>query len=156
MGSDPAPSFVAVAFESAGAATGALDAVDEIEKDGVAVRDAAIVVRTAAGRIEIQQTRDLARGEGIVAGGAVGLVAGLLLGLPVGGALLGLLAGGGLGWRDRGIPDKRLRERGQSLEPGEAVLCVLVDTAGMPKARQVLGRYGEVLEAELSTDPARP
>ena len=56
-------------------------------------RDAAVVVRTEAGRIELEQAHEMAAGETLVGGGTVGLVAGLLLGLPVGGALLGLAGG---------------------------------------------------------------
>jgi uncharacterized membrane protein len=149
--SETAESFVAVAFDDVAPAEAALTAVREL--DGV--RDAAVVVRTGAGRIELHQTRELAAGEGLVAGGAVGLVAGVLLGVPVGGALLGLLGGTGLGLRDTGIPDRRLRELGEDLQAGHAVLCVLVDTAGLVRAREALTRYGEVLEAELPP-PAAP
>ena len=93
--SHSATSFVAVAFETAAAAEAALQIVQTLAANDVSVRDAAVVVRTPSGRIELQQTRELAAGEGIVGGGTAGLVAGMLLGLPVGGALLGL-AGGAL------------------------------------------------------------
>ena len=52
---------------------------------GNATEDAAIVVRTADGRVELRQTKEVAAGEGIVAGGTAGMVAGLLLGGPIGG-----------------------------------------------------------------------
>ena len=146
-----ATSFVAVVFESAAAAEGALPAVHALDADSdVSVRDAAIVVRTERGRIELQQTRDIAAGEAVVVGGTAGLVAGLLFGVPVGGALLGLAGGTLFGIRDTGIPDSRLRKVGEDLNPGQAVLCVLVDT-GLARAREALGRYGTVFEAELST-----
>jgi uncharacterized membrane protein len=147
--SDPAPSFIAVPFGDAAAAEEALSFVRDLD-ESVKVRDAAVVVRTDEGRIELQQTRELAAGEGLVAGGAVGLVAGVLLGLPVGGALLGLLGGAGFGLRDTGIPDPRLRRLGQDLEPGHAVLCVLVDDDGIPRARTALARYGEPFTVELA------
>ena len=118
-------------------------------EDGVSVEDAAVVVRMADGRLELHQTKELAAGEGAVAGGSVGLVAGLLLGGPVGGALVGIVAGGGWGLRDTGIPDDRLRQLGEKLEPGHAVLCVLV-ADGLPRVREGLAPYGEAVEAELS------
>lgn len=158
MGSDSTALFVAVALRNAPDAEDALAALHHLdgEKD-VAIRDAAVVTRTDAGRIELQQTRQVAAAEGLIAGGTVGLIAGLLLGVPVGGALLGLLGGSGLGFRDTGIPDPRLRELGESLEPGHAVVCALVDEAGAARTREVLGRYGEVLEAEVSeTEGADP
>ena len=118
-------------------------------EDGVSVEDAAVVVRMADGRLELHQTKELAAGEGAVAGGSVGLVAGLLLGGPVGGALVGIVAGGGWGLRDTGIPDDRLRQLGEKLEPGHAVLCVLV-ADGLPRVREGLAPYGEAVEVELS------
>jgi len=151
---DAVPTFVAVAFDTAAAAEEGLKAVSAVgAEDGVSVEDAAIVVRTADGRLELHQTRELAAGEGAVAGGSVGLVAGLLLGGPVGGALVGILAGGGWGLRDTGIPDERLRQLGQELDPGRAVLCVLV-ADGLPRVREALAPYGEVVDAELG--PADP
>ncbi|HEY2319109.1 MAG TPA: DUF1269 domain-containing protein [Solirubrobacteraceae bacterium] len=144
-------SFVAVGFQSAADAEAALPEVREIQ---VPIRDAAVVVRTEAGRIELQQTRELAVGEGLVGGGTVGLIAGLLLGLPVGGALLGLAGGALAGLRDRGIPDSRLRALGADLQPGHAVLCVLVDPDGLVPAREALSRYGTVFEVELAPESA--
>jgi uncharacterized membrane protein len=154
--SESAESFVAVAFDDVAAAEDALAAVQELEAaKAVHVRDAAVVVRTEAGRIELQQTRDLAAGEGVVAGGAVGLVAGVLLGGPVGGALVGLLGGAGIGLRDTGIPDRRLRQLGEELQPGRALLCVLVDAVGLVRVREALARYGDVVDAEVPP-PAPP
>ena len=119
------------------------------DKD-VSVRDAAVVARTESGRIELLQTREIAPGEGVIGGGTVGLVAGVLLGLPVGGALLGLASGALFGMRDTGIPDSRLRKLGAALQPGQAVLCVLVDADGIKPTREALGCYGAVFDVELS------
>jgi uncharacterized membrane protein len=151
----PAPeaSFLAVVFETEAAAEAALDAVRDLKAEpDVSVQDAAVVICTDDGRIELQQTREFAAGEALVGGGATGLVAGLLFGLPVGGALLGLATGAAFGLRDTGIPDSRLRKLGDDLRPGQAVLCVLVDTAGVGHARAALGGYGEVFEVALSSD----
>ena len=146
-----ADSFVAVAFDSTEKAEQGLRTVEAL--DGVSVRDAAVVVRTEAGRIELHQARELSVGEGAVTAGSVGFVAGLLLGLPVAGALVGIVAGGGWGIRDTGIPDDRLRAMGKKLEPGHAVLCVLVRD-GLARVREALAPYGEVVDAELArADP---
>jgi uncharacterized membrane protein len=144
--------FVAVVFETAAAAEEALAVVRALDGgDDVCVRDAAIVVRTERGRIELQQTHEIAAGEGIVGGGTAGMVAGLLLGVPVGGALLGLAGGAVFGARDTGLPNRRMRELGKDLRVGQALLCVLVDVDGIGRARQALSRYGPVLTVELST-----
>lgn len=148
----PATTFVAVVFKTAAAAEEALPAVHTLDdEEDVSVRDAAVVVRTVSGRVELVQTREIAAGEGLVGGGTVGLVAGLLLGLPVGGALLGLAGGALFGMRDTGIPDSRLRELGADLKPGQAVLCVLVEADGLARTREALQGYGAVVEVELSS-----
>jgi uncharacterized membrane protein len=134
-------------FASPEHAEEALRAVRECKAE---VRDAAVVVRTPAGHLDLHQTEELGAGQGAIAGGAAGLVAGLLLGVPVGGALLGIVTGGGWGLRDTGIPDSELRRLGEDLEPGQAVLCVLVDEDALPGLRKAVGRYGEVL---VATEP---
>jgi uncharacterized membrane protein len=117
------------------------------------VRDAAIVSCTDRGRVELRQTHQVAAGEGVVAGGTVGFVAGMLLGGPVGGALLGMLAGGGWASRDTGLPDPRLRELGESLQPEGALLCLLVGADEAAGVSEALASYGEVADADASTVP---
>jgi hypothetical protein len=97
--------------------------------------------------VELHQTHELAAGEGVVAGGTVGFVAGMLLGGPIGGALLGMVGGGAWGARDTGVPDSRLRELGDSLEPGQALLCALVGEDAAGAERNALSAYGDVADA---------
>jgi uncharacterized membrane protein len=129
--------FVAVVYGDLPQAERALAAVEPVDPV-----DAAIVVRDHQGRIELRQTRDRSIGESAVAGGTVGLLAGLLFGIPVGAALLGLLAGGGLGLHDRGIKDDRLRELGKTLHADQAVLCVLVSPEVLADVRDRIAPYG--------------
>ena len=78
---DGAPTLIAVAFDSASDAEAALKLVSDLAgTDGVSVHDAAVVVRTPDGRLELHQTHELSAGEGAVAGGSVGLIIGLLVG----------------------------------------------------------------------------
>ncbi len=116
------------------------------------LRDCAIVSRNPQGGIDLAQSKEIAPGEGLVGLGTAGLVAGLLLGLPIGGALIGLAGGAVLGLRDTGIPDDRMRQLGEVLKPGEALLCLLVDADALELARQALGRYGAVVEVELASE----
>jgi uncharacterized membrane protein len=147
-----ATTFVAVVLESQHAPDDALATVRGLKAEHeVEVRDAAVVMRTELGRIELQQTRQIAPGEGVVGGGTVGLIAGLLLGLPVGGALLGLAGGALLGLRDTGIPNKRLRQLGEDLQPGQSLLCVLVNADAVARTREALQHYGTAFEVELSS-----
>lgn len=127
----------------------AQEALDELRALDVKVRDAAIVVARESGRVDLHQTHQVAAGEGVVSGGTVGFIAGMLLGGPIGGALLGMLGGGIWAARDTGVPDTRLRELGQSLEPGGALLCALVDPQDTEDVREALDAYGEVADADV-------
>lgn len=128
-------------------------ALAELHKLKTKDRDAVVVACSPNGRVELRQTHQVAAGEGVVAGGTVGFVAGMLLGGPVGGALLGMLGGGVWGARDTGVSDARLRELGESLEPGGALLCVLVGSADADAVREALRPYGEVADADAPVVP---
>src|SRR5215472_18982701 len=124
------------------------NALDELRAHDAKVKDAAIVVAREHGRVELHQTHQIAAGEGVIAGGTVGFVAGMLLGGPVGGALLGMLGGGVFASRDTGLPDDRMRELGESLEPPAALLCVLVGVDDAVVVSEKLAVYGEVADAD--------
>jgi uncharacterized membrane protein len=146
---DPARLVVA-SCASRGEAERALDALGAL---GPGILDAALVTRSENDRVELHQTHQIAAGEGVVAGGSIGFVAGMLLGGPVGGALLGMLGGGIFGARDTGVPDARLRELGESLAPGRALLCALVRADDATAAREALAPYGEVADADAPAVP---
>jgi uncharacterized membrane protein len=129
------------------------EALAELHKLGTKDRDAVVVASSPKGRIQLKQTHQVAAGEGVVAGGTVGFIAGMLLGGPVGGALLGMLGGGVWGARDTGVPDARLRELGESLAPGRALLCVLVEAGDVAGVHEALQPYGEVADADASNVP---
>src|SRR5262249_52755523 len=70
-----ATTFVAVVLERDHSPDEALTKVHALHAEqDVLVRDAAVVVRTELGRIELQQTKQIAPGESIVGGGTAGLV----------------------------------------------------------------------------------
>ena len=142
--------LVVVSCASQAEAERALDTVRELDGE---ILDAAVVTRSAEGRVELRQAREVAAGEGVVAGGTVGFVAGMLLGGPIGGALLGMLGGGVWGARDTGVPDSRLRELGESLAPGGVLLCALVKADDAAAAREKLAAYGEVADADAPAVP---
>jgi uncharacterized membrane protein len=142
--------LVVVSCSSPAVADEALSRLRTLE---VKERDSVVVSRTENGRIELKQAHQVAPGEGVVAGGTVGFIAGMLLGGPVGGALLGMLGGGVFGARDTGVPDSRLRELGESLQPGGALLCVLVAPAAADAVREALAPYGEVADADAPAVP---
>jgi uncharacterized membrane protein len=149
-------SFVASAHSSRRDAETALRAVEALADEGILeLVDAAVVVRTDSGRVELHQRRDVSPGEGAVGGGVIGVVAGLVFGLPFALPAAGIALGAGAGALDRGIDNARMRRLGTDLEPGHAALCALVGKADWPAARERMAPHaGELLVAELSPEAA--
>jgi uncharacterized membrane protein len=147
-------SFAAAALESPEEADRAFTAIEDLSREGVVrLDDAAIVVKTEDGEVELHQRRELSAGGGLVAGGVAGVLAGLLFGLPVGAALVGMAAGGSLSFIDTGIEDDRMKRLGASLRPGQAALCVLVADADWPAFRERMAPYArEVLAVDLTPE----
>ena len=118
----------------------------------VELKDAALVVKDDAERVELRQSR-LAAGETVVGGGSIGLLLGLAIGVPVAAALLGLAGGGGLAGFHRGISDKRMRKFGEELPPGHAALFALVAKVDWDVLHDRLAPYGgEIAASELDDD----
>lgn len=146
--------LIAVGYEREETAERALASVRDLAQEhALELKDAAIVVKDDADRIELRQTRELAAGEAIVSGGSIGLLLGLAVGAPVAAALLGLAGGGGLAVFDRGISDKRMRTFGRELGRGHAALFALVADVDWPLLHERLSRYGgEVVASELDDE----
>jgi uncharacterized membrane protein len=147
-------SFVVSSHANRQEAEVALAALDELGRDGtIRLADAAVVVRTMEGHVDLYQRHELSVGEGAVGGGTAGVLAGLLLGVPIAGPIVGLAVGVGLGAIDRGIDDGRMRRLGAELQPGQAALCVLVSEADWPAVRERMAPLvGELLVAELTPE----
>ncbi len=147
-------SFVASALPSKDAADVALEALERLAAEGaLELADAAIVVKTDAGRVELHQRHELSPGEGAVGGGVAGVLAGLLLGFPLALPAAGAAIGAGLGALDRGIDDSRMRRLGAELEAGHAALCALVGRADWPLVRERMRPLvGGLLVAELTPE----
>ena len=143
--------LIAVAYDSEALAERALATVGELRDEHVlTVHDAAIVRKLDDGRVQLQQSKELAVGEGVVSGGSIGLLLGLALAVPVAGALVGLAAGGGFAALDRGVSDKRMRKIGATLEPGHAAMFVLADDVDLAILAERLAPYGgTVLTADV-------
>jgi uncharacterized membrane protein len=142
--------LIAVGYESEEIAERALATLADLAReDALGLKDAALVAKDDAGRVELRQTR-LAAGESVVSGGSIGLLLGLAVGVPVAAALLGLAGGGGLAAFHRGISDKRMRKFGEELPLGHAALFALVEDVKWPILHERLSPYGgEVAASEL-------
>jgi uncharacterized membrane protein len=147
-------SFVVTGHPGREEAEVALAALQELGRDQMLrLADAAIVVKTAEGRVELHQRHEVSPGEGAVGGGTAGVLAGVLLGVPIAGPILGFAVGVGVGVIDTGIDDGRMRRLGADLEPGQAALCALVGDADWPTVRERMAPLvGELLVAELTPE----
>jgi uncharacterized membrane protein len=111
------------------------------------------VIKRVDGRVELQQTHGLAAGEGMVSGGAIGLLLGLALAVPVAGALVGLAGGAGLAALDRGISDEHMRKLGETIARGHAVLFALVENVDWDKLGDGLAvGGGELVVSEVDDE----
>ena len=147
-------SFVASGQGSRQEAEAAVAELERLDREHLLdLADAAVVVRTETGRVELYQRHELSAGEGAVAGGVAGVLAGILIGFPIAAPIAGLALGGGLGAIDTGLDDKRMRRLGESLQPGQAAACALVGKADWPAVRARMAPYaGELLIVELTVE----
>jgi len=146
--------LVAVAYGGPDRAERALDVVRALEEEhALVIHDAAIAVKRDDGSVELRQSRELAVGEGIVSGGAIGLLLGLAVAVPVVGAVVGLAGGAGFAALDKGISNDRMRELGANLAPGHALLFALVSDADWALVRDRLAPLaGEIVTSEIDDD----
>lgn len=147
-------SFAVVAYPDRSRAEQALSLIEELaDAKHVRLADAAIVVKSEDGRLELYQTRELSVGQGTITGGVAGFLLGFALGGPVGAALAGMVGGGAFGAFDTGIENKRLKELGASLAPAQAALGLLIEEADWGLLRERMATLGgELLVSELTPE----
>ena len=116
--------FVAAYVDERGA-DNALDQLKKAKKaDQFYYDDAAVVRRSAEGKVHVKETGDMSTGKGAAIGGLVGGVIGLLAG-PVGWAVLGGAAIGAIAAHgDAGFDKDTLEEIGGALPSGTSALVV--------------------------------
>ena len=117
---------VVAAFGDEQGATQALQELRGIDKDLIGVKQAAVLVKDGEGKLSIRESHHVGRGAvlGGVAGAVVGLIAGPVGWVTVGGAAVGALAAR---LRDSGFPDARLREVGEALTPRTSALVAIIE-----------------------------
>jgi len=118
--------------------------------------DAVIAERMADGSVKLHQLINTT-----AAGAAGGALWGTLIGMLFLNPLLGAAAGAGAGalsgyLTDVGIDDKFVKQAGESLQPGQAALCVLVRKVTADKVVPEMAQFGgTVLRTNLNEDQER-
>lgn len=129
------PQLTVFAFPTANGAYEMREVLDDLHRrDVIHLSDAAVVERTADGKVRIQQATNLV-GFGALGGTVWGALVGLVflspwLGMAVG-AVAGALAGR---FTDIGIDDDFIRRVGATVGPGQSALFLLIDRWDEPTA----------------------
>lgn len=130
------------------------DELERLQKEHLLkLEDAAVVIRKQDGKVKVNQATSLV-GVGALGGSFWGLLIGLLfmapwLGLAVG-AVTGAIAGKST---DFGIDDKFIKEVGETVEPGQSALFLLVSDVTPDKVIEDVKRYNpKVLRTSLSKE----
>jgi len=123
------------------------------QEDLLDLEDAALVWRTADGKIKVQQSYSPTAAA--AGGGALwGLLLGLLFTVPVFGLAMGAASGAVAGkLADVGIDDRFIKQVAGTLEPGTAAVFALVRRSTPERVQAALLPYGPtIIRTSLSAD----
>ena len=134
----------------------ALNKLAELSKlQLITLADAAVAVKDPKGKVKVKQTlENQMSGSSAIWGGFWGLLIGLLFLAPIFWGLLGALMGYFLGKAgDVGIDNVFIKEVGDSLDPGQSALFMLIVEATQDKVMDAMSEFGgEVYQTSLSKD----
>ena len=137
--------------------TGAQEMANEIKNlqkmQLITLEDAAIVVRNDDGKAKVKQAYNLV-GAGALGGAFWGMLIGLIFFMPWLGLAVGAITGAISGKAtDIGIDDGFIKEVGNTIEPGNSALFLLVVEATTDKVMDELKKFdAEVLKTSLSKE----
>jgi uncharacterized membrane protein len=147
--------LIALAFDNESGAEQMRDDLMRLQKEHlIGLDDAAIAIKDKDGKVKIKQVTSLA-GVGALGGAFWGLLFGLIFFVPVFGLVIGAAAGALAGkYSDVGVDDKFIREVGNSIQPGNSALFLLVRDATPDKVMDELKKYKnvKVLKTSLSKE----
>jgi uncharacterized membrane protein len=130
------------------------DALGRMQKEHlIELSDAAIAVRKQDGKVNVKQAVSLV-GAGALGGAFWGMFIGLLFFAPWLGLVIGAASGAlGGALSDTGVDDKFIKEVGNSIEPGQSALFLLVESWTEDRVMEELSKFdAQVLQTSLSKD----
>lgn len=146
--------LIAIAYKGDQTAFEALNELGQLQKQQlITLADAAVAVKDAKGRVKVKQTlENQVTGSSAIWGGFWGLLIGLLFLAPIFWGIFGALLGGIFGRAtDVGIDNKFIKEVGDSLDPGDSALFILVVEATSDKVLERMQKFGgDVIQTSLS------
>ena len=133
-----------------------LEEVSQMQKmQLITLEDAAVAVKDQKGKVKVTQTLEkMATGSSVTWGFFWGFLIGLIFMAPIFWGLFSALFAGLLGkGRDLGIDNKFIREVGDSLDPGQSALFLLVVEATADKVLPEMAKFGgKVFQTSLSNE----
>ena len=119
----------------------------------ISLSDAAVVVRRQDGKVKVKQAVSLV-GAGALGGAFWGMLIGLLFFAPWLGLAIGAASGAlGGALSDYGVDDKFIKEVGESIEPGQSALFLMVHTENLAKLSDQFAEFNPtVLQTTLSAE----
>ncbi|NPV61733.1 MAG: DUF1269 domain-containing protein [Methanotrichaceae archaeon] len=148
-------SLVVLAFDNETDAERMRDDLLQLQKERlIGLEDAAVAVRDKEGKVKVKQISSMA-GAGALGGAFWGLLIGLIFFVPVFGLVVGAAAGALAGkYADVGVDDKFIKEVGNTLQPGNSALFLLVKDVVPDKVEDTLKKYKnvKVIKTSLSNE----
>ena len=146
--------LIVLAFDSESGAGALRERLLDMQKQHIiSLEDAAVVVRNQDGKAKVKQLHSLV-GAGALGGAFWGMLIGLIFFMPWLGLAAGAL-GGALGGKftDVGVDDKFIKEVGETIQPGQSALFLLVVSAtGDKVAEQLKDVKATVIQTSLSEE----
>lgn len=151
--------IIVAAFQDEAAADDTLKVLKEAKKEKlISIDNAAVIRKDEKGKLHIKETADMGGGKGAgvgaLVGGAIGLIGGPL-GVAAGSAIGAAVGGVTAKLYDAGFEDDRLREIGNSLQPGTSAIVAVIEHRWVADLERDLQEEGaEVMTAALAADIA--
>lgn len=146
--------LIVLAFDSESGAGALRERLLQLQKQHlISLEDAAVVVRNQDGKAKVKQLHSLV-GAGALGGAFWGMLIGLIFFMPWLGLAAGAL-GGALGGKftDVGVDDKFIKEVGETIQPGQSALFLLVVSAtGDKVAEELKDVKATVIQTSLSEE----
>ena len=146
--------WIVVTFDDAEEAGKVRQQISTMEKQaGLSLDDSAVVVKDAEGKIHVHNEMDRGTKIGAIGGGMIGLLVTTLI-FPIGGLILGALAGAGIGsLANLGIDKKFIKDVEASLQPNSSALFLVVRGDNPSPAITALSQFkGKIYHTSLSDE----
>lgn len=147
-------SITAITFDDMEQGPRLRETLKDLEHEGLlSLDDAAVIVRDLDGKFKVHGEVDRGVRTGAWAGGAIGLLLGSIF-FPIGGIVLGALAGAGIGASARiGIDKKFIKSIQESMPNGSSAIIVYAQRGDPNAVRATLEPFhGHIFQTTLESD----